>query len=193
MCNQNWWKRKRHHAESDNIRMDETIKTPKKVATGTGQMRHCCDRLAECIHCKSWEVGRSIWRHGRQHNPSHSRSYRMWRMLTSVMCFQEWNVVEIEKPQHEGVTKATKVHAIPHFLGEDICRIYFTSTMLDGDCFILYPFAEWVLAQMNVLCCFGGHVVGPPNASIVFIVDDSRFVEIQNSKSQFSKTLTDIT
>ncbi len=134
MCNQNRRKRKRHHAESDDIRRDETMKTPKKLATGIGQMRHCCDRQAERIHCKSWKVGGSIWRHRGQSNPSCWRSYRMWRRLMGVMCFQEWNVVEIGKLRHEGITKTMKVHAILHFCGEDICRIHFTNNMLDGDC-----------------------------------------------------------
>ncbi len=39
-------------------------------------------------------------------------------------------VFEIGKLRHEGVKKATKVHAIP------LCRIHFTSKMLDGDHFI---------------------------------------------------------
>ncbi len=164
-------KRKRHHAESDDIRRDET----------------------EGICCKSQEVGGSIQRRQGQCNPSNWRSYRMWRMLMGVICFHEWNVVEIGKQRHEGVMKVPKVRVIPHFFGEDICRIHFTSNMLDGDRLILDPFVDWVLVKLNVLRCFGGHVVGPQNAGIVVIANDSRFVEIQNSKSRFSKTSTDIT
>jgi hypothetical protein len=37
---------------------------------------------------------------------------------------------------------AMKVCAIPYFFGEDICRIHFTSNMLDGERFILDPFAD---------------------------------------------------
>ncbi len=59
--------------------------------------------------------------------------------------------------------------------------------------FYLGPICRLSSCKTQLSHCFGGHVVGPPNASIVVIVDNSRFVEIQNRKTWFGKTLTDIT
>jgi hypothetical protein len=100
-----------------------------------------------------WTNERLLWQTSRTYLLQESRSRRkhlkthrskqpkplkeLQNVENADMCFQEWNVVEIGKPRHEGVVEATKVCAILHVFSEDICRIHFTSNMLDGDRFIL--------------------------------------------------------
>ncbi len=79
-----------------------------------------------------------------------------------------------------------------HFFSEDVGGICLPRDVLDRNCLILNPLVNWVSVELNVTCCFWGHVVGPSNAGIIGIVDSCSFIDIWNRNTRLQNTPTKI-
>ena len=58
------------------------------------------------------------------------------------------DAIEGAEAAHEGVPQAAVVHAILHFLGEDVTGVDFSGNVEDVDCTVLNPFTGAVLAEL---------------------------------------------
>ena len=72
-----------------------------------------------------------------------------------------------------------KVHPVAHFFGEDIDGIELPRNVMNLKCFILDPFANGVLVKLDVPDSFQGHIVGPHDACIVVVVEDSGGISVR--------------
>jgi hypothetical protein len=60
-------------------------------------------------------------------------------------------VQKVREMGHERVPETAEVHAIVHFLGENVSRIDFSGNMLDLKSLVLHPFVNGVFAKLNML------------------------------------------
>jgi hypothetical protein len=68
-------------------------------------------------------------------------------------------VQKVRETGHERVPEMAEVHAIRHFLGENVSGIDFLGIMLHLKSLVLHPFANRVFAKLNVSSCLRGHVI----------------------------------
>ncbi len=77
-------------------------------------------------------------------------------------------------------------------LSEDVGRIELPGNMLDVESVVLDPLANWVFAKFNVLGRFWGHIIGPLDAHIIVIVQDSGGINVGKSVARIRDTAREI-
>ena len=85
---------------------------------------------------------------------------------------------ECRCPRHEGIPKAAEICTITHFLGEDIRRISSATNVLNGYCFVCYPFTCSVLFVLDMAITFCCEIMTPVYACFVVVVQSRRLVRI---------------
>jgi hypothetical protein len=64
--------------------------------------------------------------------------------------------------------------------------------MLNRNSFILNPFLNQIFTQLNMTSGLRGHNVGPFDASLVVVVNQSRFVQIEDRETSLGNASTDV-
>ncbi len=77
-------------------------------------------------------------------------------------------------------------------LSKDVGRIELPGNMLDVESVVLDPLANWVFAKFNVLGRFWGHIIGPLDACIIVIVEDSGDINVGKSVARIRDTAREI-
>jgi hypothetical protein len=70
------------------------------------------------------------------------------------MEIQEGVIHKIKKTKHERVSEAAEMGAVLHFLGEDIGGVDFPRNMENIQSFVLHPFPDGILMELNVTSRF---------------------------------------
>jgi hypothetical protein len=107
----------------------------------------------------------------------------MGRLLQSMMNGKNRVAEEGREMGHERVSKPTKMRAIAHFFGEDVCGIDLPSDVLDVERLILHPFANGIVAKLDMTCSFRSHVIRLLHAGLIIIVEDCWSVGVWNDVS----------
>ena len=97
---------------------------------------------------------------------------------------------EIRKMGHKGVSDASEVRAITHFLSEDVCRIDFARNMLNLESLVLHSFTIGVHTKFDVTSSLRGHVVQPLHTRVIVVVQESGRVEVRNNITSVGDTLS---
>jgi hypothetical protein len=83
--------------------------------------------------------------------------------------------------------------AIPHLFGENIRRIDLPGDMTNLEGTILDPFSNQIFTELNVAGCFGQHVVGPLDACIFVIKENSRGVYVWEAMTRLGNSARQVT
>ncbi len=70
--------------------------------------------------------------------------------------------------------------AIAHFFCKDVGGIDLPSDMFDAECLILHPFANGIVAKLDMTRSFRDYVVRPLDTGLIVIVENGQSVGVWN-------------
>ena len=72
------------------------------------------------------------------------------------------------------------MRTVAHFFGEDVGGIDLPSDVLDVERLILHPFANGIVAKLNMTCSLRSHVIRPLDAGLIIIVENCWGIGVWN-------------